>query len=188
MDDQQHALSALLAAEPALAVAGAGGDADPVGGGEDAWGFLVVALALLAAANPGRLPQPAGPARLGVLGAFGAVIALAALSGPIADLLSLSPASVRLAAGAVLAVTSLVGLVVPAGDWSDGLAVAATAVVALAAGIDNGVLVVVAAALPTVAAALWLPPSWRRPLVARVVAAVGVAIAISLLVDGVLGV
>jgi hypothetical protein len=188
MDDQQHALSALLAAEPALAVAGAGSGSDPVGGGEEEWGFAVVALALLAAANPARQSQPRGSARLGVVAAYAAVVLLAALSGPIADLLSLSPASVRLAAGAVLAVTSLAGLAAPTGEWSDGLAVAATAVVALAAGVDNGVVTVAAAGLPAVAAALWLPPAWRRLLLARLVAAVGVAVAISLLVDGVLGV
>jgi len=185
MDDQQHAMSALLASGPALDAVGSD---DAVGGGEDPWGALLVGLALLTAANPARMRSSGRPGTAVGAAAVGAVVVLAVASGPIADALSTSPASVRLAAGAVLGVVAIVGLVVPRGTAEDGLTVAATAVVAVAAGIDDGVLVVGGCATLVAAVALWLPDSWRRPLVARVVAAAGVVVAASLAMDGVLGV
>ncbi len=185
MDDQQHALSALLAAGPALAAAG---DAAPVGGGEDPWGLLVVAIAFLAATNPARTGSDPNRTRVVAVAGLAAAAVVAALSGPIADALSVSPASVRLAAGIVLLVVSVVGLVAPRGAWSDGLALATTAVVALAAGVDNGTLVTTLGAVPAAVAVGWLPERWRRPAVARATAAAGVVVAVGLVVGGALGV
>src|SRR5690606_31073065 len=51
MDDQQHALSALVLAEPTLAAAD---DVDAVGGGEQRHGPLWVLLAVVVAVNPPR--------------------------------------------------------------------------------------------------------------------------------------
>ena len=191
MDDQQHALSALLAAEPALAVPPAPAAPNPVGGGEEPWGSPSSSSPCwrqrtrpASRDRRGRRASPSpAPTRPWSL--------LAALSGPIADLLSLSPASVRLAAGAVLArrlarrargtgrrLARRPGR--RRGGWSSRWP----------PGIDNGVLLIVAARRsPAAAAALWLPDrrgGGRSPLV--LVAAMGAAVAISLVVDGVLGV
>jgi hypothetical protein len=185
MDDQQHAMSALLASGPALEATGADG---AVGGGEDPWGVLVVGLALLAATNPARLRSPRRGAVGVAIAAVAAAVVLAAASGPIADSLSSSPASVRLAAGAVLGLVAIVGFVVPRGSWEDGLTIAGTAVVALAAGIDDGVLTVGTCAVLVAVAGVWLPDRWRRPLIARPLAAVGVVVAAGIAANGVLGV
>ena len=137
--------------------------------------------------EPGAPHGPTGPARLAVAGTYAAVVVLAALSGPMADSPLAQPGERAPGRGHVLLVVSAAELVTPAGDWIDGLALAATVVVTLAAGVDNGILLVVPGAIPAAA-----PPSGcptrgggrSRPGCRGV----GAAVAISLVVDGVLGV
>jgi small neutral amino acid transporter SnatA (MarC family) len=121
MDDQQHALAALLRTV-AIVEAGAGaGDPGPRGGG-DMPTFWLWLLALVAVVNPFRtaLAVPrAGRSRrdvaaLALVG--GAVAAIAALvvawvSGPLADALDVSGPALRLAAGIVMGLAGLVAVV-----------------------------------------------------------------------------
>lgn len=182
----------------------------------------VVLLAVVAAVNPLRLwpslPRGERPRaeRLVVAGGGGALagaglVALAVAGGSIADALDVSAPTVGVAAGLVLAVGALWGLVVgpPAPEPSlaaRGAAVVPVAVpfvlrpeaglVAVAAGADGragwvvaGCVVVVAALLggaapSTLGGAAERVARWGG----RVVAAVGVALGISLAVAGVLAV
>jgi len=123
MDDQQHALSALLYAEPIVA-------SQPVQV-EEPWGadvplaLLVVALVLaldpiragLAARRAGG--HPTATRRLALAGStislLGAVLAGAA-GGPLLDALDASAPTLRVGAGLVLLVTALVDLVRPSGQ------------------------------------------------------------------------
>jgi hypothetical protein len=135
-DDQQHALSALLLAEPALAEAEAEDPARVTGAGDrdlDALGWLLVVL--LAAANPVRARRVLGGlgdrAVLGASAALGAVLVVAAVLGPlVADVLRVSPPTLVLAAAIVVIGTGALDLgrrrPVPLGEVrSDGAAVGA---------------------------------------------------------------
>ena len=159
MDDQQHAISALLRT---VAIVEA-----PTARGHDAPSGWLWALALIATCNPlfvgravPRRERRADRATLAAVGgALGALIVVvaAALSGPLLDVLDVSPPSLRLAVGIVGAVAGLVRLVRrPLGpqDGRPGLSaalvpvavplVAAPALVmlGLGAGADLGVLFV----------------------------------------------
>jgi hypothetical protein len=154
MDDQQHALSALLHALP-VAAAAPTDTSDP----PSRW---LWAVALLALADPARVVaarRRPSRAALGVSAAGAAAIAL--LSGPVLDALDVSPPSARLAAAGVMAVVALIHVVrVPL-----HLGAVAAPVVVLAAGADAGVVVVAlaavvaataASAVPVVPAARWV--------------------------------
>lgn len=148
-DDQQHALSALLLAEPALAEADADADADDDGGparvtgaGDrdvDALGWLLVVL--LAAANPVRARRALGGlgdrAILGAAGALAAVLVVAAALGPVvAHVLRVSPPTLVLAAAIVVIGAGAVdlgrGRPVPLGEVRSDGAAAGAALVSMA--------------------------------------------------------
>jgi small neutral amino acid transporter SnatA (MarC family) len=112
MDDQQHALAALLRTIPiveASAGSDAGGSSDPGGDAPSGW---LWAAALVLALNParaafgvpggGRSPRTTvGVAALGGAIAGLAVCAIAAAGGPLLDALDVSEPSFRVAAGIV---------------------------------------------------------------------------------------
>jgi small neutral amino acid transporter SnatA (MarC family) len=129
MDDQQHALSALLRTVPIVDAAG-GGDSAAGGSGSvagsrpapSAWLWLV---ALVAAANSGRvalgMPRRDRSRRdIAVVAAVGgaagglAVYLVSLASGPLLDALDVSAPAFRIAAGAVGAIAGAVVLVRPA--------------------------------------------------------------------------
>jgi small neutral amino acid transporter SnatA (MarC family) len=113
MDDQQHALAALLRTV-AIVRAGGSADDDP---DDETPALWLWALLILLALNPVRaafgIPrnQPgAPPIQLALLGsATGAVlvVALAAVADPVLDLLDVSDPSMRTAAGIIALVTGL---------------------------------------------------------------------------------
>ena len=200
MDDQQHALSAVLLATPIVAAQPVQVD-EPWGAGLPA-ALLLAALVLAldplrgacAAAAATRRAQAAGAAAV-VAVAVGA----AAVSGPLLDWLSVSRPTLRLGAGLVLLATALVDLARPTlPTGRDGALVAAALrpvapVAALSVGADLGVLAVAVATLATLAAALGLAAT---PLAARdggtaarwavrAMAAVAVVVAVAVAVDGV---
>ena len=168
-------------------------------------------LLLLVAVNPAAVAV-ARRGRAGPVSATAAVaaalvaVAFAGASGPILDALDVSPATFRLAAGAVLAAGSLWWVVAgrppvagddePARGWArlllDLLLLLSPQLVAvsISLGADEGVGVVAVAAT-AVLALTWLATAlgsvraavWSG--VARIVGAVGVVLALDLVVDGV---
>jgi hypothetical protein len=192
MDDQQHAMSALLGwlSSP---VRSESGDESP-----SPW---LWAAALVCLADPSRwaLARPLrtrretsryarlfAPSSVGAaVGLVVAAAAIAALSGPILDAMDVSAPAARLAAGAVLAVAAFVHLV-RRPPLHVGLA--AAPVVLLAAGRDAGVLVVTLAVIVAATAASALPASPALRWVTRGTAAALLATAIALAVAGVLAV
>jgi small neutral amino acid transporter SnatA (MarC family) len=216
MDDQQHAISALLRTIP---IARAGAPADPDG---DPPSALLWAAALLLALNPARaafaLPrerrsphEALGLAALG--GALGgvAVCIVAAAGDPLLDALDVSEPSFRLAAGIVAAVAGIADLFrrPPSPEpalpgWRAALipvaipAVARPAllVMAVGAGADRSVLVALAAMVAAVALlaglTAWCPtdgPRGRALGWARRLLAAGlVAAGVLLAIDGILSV
>jgi small neutral amino acid transporter SnatA (MarC family) len=163
MDDQQHALAALLRTVPIVAA----GEADSAGHGGDAPSGWLWAIVLVVALNPARaafgIPRAGrspgdvlGVAALG--GALGglAVCAAAAAGGPLLDALDVSDPSFRIAAGVVAAAAGVADLFrrppppEPAlAGWRAALvpvaiplvARPALLVLALGAGAERGVLV-----------------------------------------------
>jgi small neutral amino acid transporter SnatA (MarC family) len=124
MDDQQHALSALLDTIPIVRAVEAG-DADAVGN-DDRGERPPVALwivALLAAVNPvrvaRRLERTAAVGRQTAIG-FGVLVAAAAAGGALLDWLDISNAAFRLSAGSLAAVAAASILVASATrrQWS----------------------------------------------------------------------
>jgi hypothetical protein len=180
MDDQQHALSALVAAPAAFT----GVDAEPVGGGEDARGLAWWSLAAVAA---GGVVRP-GPRRWRHVGAAAVgAAALVVAAGPVLDALDVSPATGRMAAGAAAVVAAVAVLAAPAASATTGLVAAAGSLLALGAGVDDGVVALLAVGAAAGLAVL-LPARWRGPLAARLAAALALLLGVDLLVDGVLGV
>jgi hypothetical protein len=179
MDDQQHAISALLAATPLLDDPG-----EPVGGGEQRHRALwLVLIGVVAAVPVGRhRPRPALVAAA-VLAA--GVVAL--LSGPVLDGLEVSPASARAAAGVGVAVAALSVLAAPRAGATTGVLVAAGALLALAVGADDGAATLLAIGVAG-AVSLLLPERCRGPSGARVVAVGALLLAADLVIDGVMGV
>jgi hypothetical protein len=124
MDDQQHSLSALLLAEPALAQSGpasggAGSSDDP-----SVLRILWLGLIGLAAVNPPRVRRLAGhlPWSRAVPGAIaaGLVVGLAAIAGgPVLRAIDVSPATALIAAGIVVAVVGVVDAIRRAGPSAE---------------------------------------------------------------------
>ena len=179
MDDQQHSISALLAALPVLDAG-----ADSVGGGAEGHPWLWLVAAALLVANPFR-PGRRSAAGIVLLGGIAAL--LVPLSGPLLDALDVSPASARAAAGAALAVAALVGAVAPTSSGAAGVVAASSALVALALGADDGAIALLVVAGAVVFAAA-VPNRWRTATAARVVALASILLAADLLIDGILGV
>lgn len=201
MDDQQHALSALLLAEPALAEpATTGGSGSDDGLGRTLW-LLLVAFAV---AGPGRLRRlvPDAPTRAlvpGVAAGTAALAGFALVAGWLLRTASISPATALVAAGVLVAVGALVDLATRAPAEPEGgtgvVAVAlqvvrpvvALLVVAIAG--DLGVGVGLVAAVAAGAAALVRLPAGRAGTALRwAVAAVALLGAADLVVDGILSV
>jgi small neutral amino acid transporter SnatA (MarC family) len=213
MDDQQHALAALLRTIP-IVEAGSTEDGD---GAPSGW---LWALALVLALNPARaafgVPRRSSPNAVelaavgGVIGGL-AVCAAAALGGPLLEALDVSEPSFRLAAGIVAVLAGAADLFrrppasEPAlGGWGAALvpvaiplvARPALLVLALGVGTDRGVLVSVGAL--AVALALLFGLAARSPTegpggrvlrwAARLLAAALVVCGALLAVDGVLDV
>ena len=213
MDDQQHALAALLRTIP-IVEATSGGSLDA---GEDAPSAWLWLIALLAALNPARaafgIPRRRGsPSALelaalgGLIGGLAAVVA-AALGGPLLDWLDVSEPSFRIAAGAVAVVGGAVDLFrrPPSPEpslagWRAALVPVAVPLVArpillvmaLSAGADRSVLVAagsmaIAVALLSGLTAWWTTEGPRGRILAwaaRLLAAALVACGVVLGVDG----
>lgn len=210
MDDQQHAISALLRTVDIVEA--------PTARGHDAPSMWLWGLALVAALNPllvglavprrERRADRATTAAVG--GAIGALVVLvaAALSGPILDALDVSRPALRLAVGIVGAVAGLIRLArrAPAPETATGwlggalvpvavplVASAPLVVLGLSAGADLGVLFVagclaigVGLLTATVAA---IPDAGPWPVAARwgqrLVTVVGVVMCVLLVIDAV---
>jgi small neutral amino acid transporter SnatA (MarC family) len=183
MDDQQHALAALLRTIPIVAADQAGGSPDP---GDDAPSGWLWAAALVLALNPARaafaVPRTGRSPRTAVgLAAVGGVIgglaacAAATVGGPLLDALDVSEPSFRSAAGIVAVIAgaadlfrrppppepalagrraALVPVAIPA------VARPALLVLALGAGADRGVLVCVGAMAIGIALLTGLAAAW----------------------------
>lgn len=217
MDDQQHALAALLRTVPIVQAT----PGRPFGAGDDAPSALLWLIALVAALNPARAafgipgtrgsPSAFGLAALGGLLGGLAVCAAAALGGSVLDLLDVSEPSFRIAAGAVAALGGVADLFrrppepEPAlAGWRAALVPVAIPLVArpvllvmaLGAGADRSALV--AAGSMAIAVALlggltagWSPNGSRGRVLrwaSRLLAAVLVACGVVLGADGVLDV
>ncbi len=210
MDDQQHALSALLRTIPIVEAEESSGHDSPA-----AWLWLV---ALVAAVNPSRLalglPRASGvPLAVAPVAALGGVIgavvvlAVAALSGPLLDALGVSESAMRIAAGVIGGVAGLVAVVrrAPAASpslpgWRAALVPMAVPFVlspallmlGLSAGADRGVVLVgaglVAGVGGLVALAGFVSPDGVSGRVlawaGRLTAAVLVAASVLLVIDG----
>lgn len=178
---------------------------------------ILLATAYLAAVNPPRtrleVPEAAsGRARMGVLGtgaalALGGAAVLAGWSGPLLDLLEVTPETFRLAAGIVLAVAAITTLFRPrpapepeapgalAALWPvmyPRLLSVEVVALALATGTKEGVAATVAAAAGAMAVAVACGAVRRTPFADRVLAGVGrpatLLLAVSalyLIVDGI---
>ena len=175
MDDQQHAISALVAALPLLDE-----PADVVGGGEQPHSLAWLIAVGVVAGWPVRRSRAAVP---GVVVA----VALVLLSGPILEALDVSPASSRAAAGVSLAVAALAVLAAPAAAGTVGVVAAAGAVLALGLGADDGASALVAVGVAA-AVVFAVPERVRGPIGARVVAVGALLLAADLVIDGVMGV
>lgn len=180
MDDQQHAISALLAAEPVLA---ASEPADAVGGGEQRHPAFWLGLLGLVAAHPLRPGRRLHP--LVVLAGAAVAAALVAGSGPLLDALDVSPGSARAAAGASMAVAAVATVARP--STRSGVVAGSLVVVALALGADDGARALAAVGLGA-GALLLVPDRWRQAASARALAVASLLLAADLVVDGVLGV
>jgi hypothetical protein len=117
MDDQQHALSGVLAAREALADTANSRPLPRRHPAPESW--LLVTVAAFAALNPFRIGRAAGtvaggPAAAGLVAVGALAVGAAALGGPILDALSLSDGSAIVAAGVVLVLGGLVTI----GPWA----------------------------------------------------------------------
>jgi small neutral amino acid transporter SnatA (MarC family) len=211
MDDQQHALAAMLRTIPIL-------EASPHAS-DDAASAWLWALALLLVLNPPRaafgIPRTGRSAREiaaigGAIGALG-VVAVATLADPLLDALDVSPPAIRLAAGIVAVLAGATDLIrrPPSADPAlpgrraalvpvaiPIVARPALVVMALGAGADHSALVTLAPTAIAVALLTWLATRgptesprarvlrWTTRLLAAGLIAAGVALAI----DGVLAV
>jgi small neutral amino acid transporter SnatA (MarC family) len=170
-------------------------------------------LAMLAAVNPVAValllwPRERGPViAVAAAIAWSLAVAAAAASGFLLDLLDVSEATFRIAAGVVLGLAgarwlvlgaSTVDVDTPAGSWRrvgvplliPTLVTPPLAMVAISAGADDGVLVAAwTAAIALVLAWLSVTMRKRRRLGwvvgARFVGALGIAVAFAMVVDGV---
>jgi hypothetical protein len=185
MDDQQHALAALLRTR---AIVRAGGGSD--GPDDETPATWLWALVLLLALNPVRSPRAT---LLG--GAAGAVliVAASAVAPPLLDALDVSDPSMRTAAGIVAVVAGIADLFRAPRVWP---ARPAVLILALGAGADRGVLPSIAAMAIAVAAVIALtaaaPPDDSRARVlrwaARLIAVGLIAGGVTLVLHGILDV
>ena len=175
MDDQQHSMSALLAAMPLLEDPG-----DVVGGGEQPHPLAWLVLLGAVAGWPVRRHVAAVPGLL-------AAAALALLSGPVLEALDVSPAAARAAAGVALAIAALSGLAAPAAAATAGVTAASAAVLALGVGADDGAKALLAVGVAA-AVVFTVPERLRGPIGARVASVGALLLAADLVIDGVLGV
>ncbi|MDQ2649212.1 MAG: hypothetical protein M3Z03_06635 [Actinomycetota bacterium] len=191
LDDQQHALSALLAAGRVGAVGGTDSDDRPSHvdhGGMGGW--LTVVLTLVAASNAVRRrgrDEPGGTG-LAVVTLVVVGLALVLVARPLLDLLDITEPTARVAAGVAVLVTAIVDLVNPR---LMGLSVMrpGVALAVLVAAIDPGraqaALAVVVAGLVAalVGRAAGDDERWTRA--ARWLAVVGIVMGADLVVDGI---
>lgn len=214
MDDQQHALSAVLLAEPIVASQPVQVD-EPWGAEEPAvllLAALVLALDPVRAARAAAALGPGGRRRALATGTAAATVVAAlaaAAAGPLLERLDVSAPTLRIGAGLVLLVTALVDLARPragadapdAAAWAGGVVPVglptmlrpAAVVVAGSAGTGLGVLPVAGAALAAGLVAALVGPLAARPegragverWVLGLVAAVLAVLAVALAVDGV---
>jgi small neutral amino acid transporter SnatA (MarC family) len=215
MDDQQHAISALLRTKAIVQ-----SEASESTGHDPPSGWLW-AVALLATFNPllvrMALPRRTTPGERAKLAAAGGaigsviVVVVAALSGPLLDLLDVSRPSARIAVGVVGAVAAIVRMfrkLPTAQPAPDGLQAAVVPVaipyvatpalilLGLSAGADLGVLFVALVMLLAVAAlaalSVWDAGSTQGTVAvgwaARLLAVIAVASSVLLVVNGVLDV
>jgi hypothetical protein len=190
LDDQQHALSALLAAERIGAVAGRDSAARPSHPDHGAvGGWLTVLLTLLVASDPLRLRGQAradrrGARRVLLLGGLATIV----LARPILDLLDISEPTARVAAGIAVLLTGLVDLVDPR-RTGPALLRPGAALVLLVSAVDPGRLATTTALLVVVGLARFIAtdreavPTWVRW--ARFVAAGAILLGANLVVDGI---
>jgi hypothetical protein len=191
LDDQQHALSALLAAGRVGAVGSADSDDRPSHtdhGGMGGW--LTVVLTLVAASNAVRRRGRAEPDGTGLAAITLVVVGLALVlaARPLLDLLDITEPTARVAAGVAVLVTAIVDLVSPR---MMGLSVMrpGVALAVIVAAIDPGRAQAALAVLVTglVAAALGARGNdeerWTRT--ARWVAVLGIVMGADLVVDGI---
>jgi hypothetical protein len=176
MDDQQLAMSALLGWRSS--------PARPDSGTEPPSPWLW-AIALVFIADPARLPLSTPRTRGWAVAGVVVAAAVAAISGPVLDVMDVSAPAARLAAASVLAVAAIVHLV---RRPPLHVGFAAAPVVLLAAGRDAGVLVVTLAVIVAATAASVLPASPALRWVTRGTAAALLATAVALAVAGVLAV
>ena len=215
MDDQQHALAALLRTSAIVEARGGRGEV-PADDAGSAWLWLV---ALLAAFNPCRatlaVPRDdrsrrtiAGVGAVGGLVGSLLVLAIALASGPLVDALGVSDPALRLAVGVVAGVVGIIDLIrrAPGPEpslpgWKAALvpvavpSVAGAALVMLAIGAyaDRGLAVIGAALAVGVVSLTLLAPvtrpagaGWRAVVwAAKVLAATLVAAGVLLVVDAV---
>ncbi len=196
MDDQQHALSALLRTVPIVEAADDGpGDSAP-----SAWLWIAV---LVLALNPVRAAfgvsrAERSPRSVATGGAIGGLIvcAAAAAGGPLLEALDVSDPSFRIAAGIVAGLAGIVDVFrkPPSPESSPVMVVARPAllVMALGAGADQGVVVTAAAMAVGVALLTGLVARWptedsggRLRWASRLLAVALVAGGVLLTLDGV---
>jgi small neutral amino acid transporter SnatA (MarC family) len=150
--------------------------------------FLVAAF--LATANAGRLARVRAPVLPALLAGFGAVAAVALLADELLDRLAVSPESFRIAAGLVLAVAGLrglVGAISVSGPYS-AVITPELALLAVSAGADEPTgKVLTAAAIAFAVGGLASVPAGRRLLApaARFLSALQVVVGVALVVSGV---
>jgi small neutral amino acid transporter SnatA (MarC family) len=212
MDDQQHAISALL--RTVAVVEGA----DEVAGDDDAPSWWLWMLAIVAAVNPvlvafgvPRRPPRGERVLIGVLGgALGSVLLVAAgcLAGPLLGALDVSEPAARIGVGIVGGVAGLARMVRRPPSAEPALAGRKAAIVpvavplfaapgavllAVGAGADLGIAFLVASALVAIvvlaAVTATLPPEGPGQRIGawagRLLAAAGVVACILLVIDGV---
>jgi hypothetical protein len=202
MDDQQHALSALLAAQRVLA------DVTPLPRRLPVpTNALLLGLAAIAALNPVRLGSGSRDRRWTDVAVAGAVVTgtcvlLAILGGPLLRTLDVSRGNGLVAAAIVLIGGGLYGLLSPDEEEPGGLMTPLIIplalrpdllILAIAAGAGGrGLPLALAVLAGAVLATAWTALTARRPVapplrrwLVRSIAAVGLATALALLVDGV---
>ena len=197
MDDQQHALSALLQTIPIVRA----DDVDDAVGNDDSGERPHLALwiiALVAAVNPariaGRLERQRSSLRQAATG-LGVLVVVAALGGPLLDWLDVSNAAFRLSAGSLAAVAAASILIasVTRREWAGGVLHAVVTpqavVVTIGAAADRSSWLVIAtlAGSAVVTWLLWTVASRSASTIAaRATDAALIVAGVTLMVSGVL--
>lgn len=195
LDDQQHALSALLLAGRIGVLGGTDSDDRPSHtdhGGVGGW--LTVVLTLVAASNAVRrraLVDPPGSPGGGAAGVVAGGLLLVAAGPPLLDLLDITEPTARVAAGVAVLVTAVVDLVDPRSLGASILRPGVALAIVVAA-VDPGRPATALAVLAAGAVALVLGRGGRdeqhrerASRAARWLAALAVLLGADLVVDGV---